>query len=121
MEAGTVSLAAKTLISALKGIPGINIGATMLNAIIAGSIVVALGEGMIYAFEQIYLGHKTIDDIDWVKKIIESKLSEGIIEKVASALNQVSDATDKKKIGQILSDIFFKSKKPSGEERPEAV
>ena len=37
---GTVSTAAKAAISTLKAIPGINIAASALNAIIAGSIVV---------------------------------------------------------------------------------
>ena len=81
VEVGTVGIAAKTAISALKAIPGVNIGASVLNAIIAGSIVAALGEGSIYAFEQVYLGNKTTDDIDWVKKIIESKLTSQFIEK----------------------------------------
>lgn len=45
VEVGTVGLAAKAAISALKAIPGINIGAAVLNAIIAGSIVAALAKG----------------------------------------------------------------------------
>ncbi|QII83103.1 DUF697 domain-containing protein [Jeotgalibaca arthritidis] len=53
VEVGTVSVAAKTAISALKAIPGINIGASVLNAIMAGSIVAAIGEGCIYVFEKI--------------------------------------------------------------------
>ena len=57
-------------------IPGINLAASVINAVIAGVIVTALGEGSIYAFEQVYLGNKDISDIDWVKKIIKSKLPE---------------------------------------------
>ena len=97
VEVGTVSLAAKTVISALKAIPGINVGAAVLNAVIAGSIVAALGEGMVYAFEQVYLGHKTVEDVDWVKKILEAKLAHSVVEKVKDVLDQISDTTDKKR------------------------
>ena len=106
VEVGTVSAAAKAAISALKTIPGINIGASVINAIIAGSIVAALGEGSIYAFEQVYLGKKTVEDIDWVKKIIESKLSSQFIEKVTDALKTISDKTDTKAITQTILELF---------------
>ena len=59
IEVGTVSTAAKAAISGLKAIPGINLAAGVVNAIIAGSFVAAIGEGTIYAFEQVYLGKKT--------------------------------------------------------------
>lgn len=111
VEVGTVSAAAKTAISALKAIPGINIGASVLNAIIAGSIVAALGEGSIYAFEQVYLGKKTIEDIDWVKKIIESKISTQFLEKVTIAINKLSNKSDSKSISKVILELFFKSGK----------
>ena len=106
VEVGTVGLAAKGAISALKAIPGVNIGAAVLNAIIAGSVVAALGEGSIYAFEQVYLGKKTTDDIDWVKKIIESKLSTQFIEKVTAAIGKLSDKSDSKTISQVILELF---------------
>ena len=108
VEVGTVGVAAKAAISALKAIPGINIGAAVINAIIAGSIVAALGEGSIYAFEQVYLGKKTVDDIDWVKKIIESKLSTEFIEKVTDALKNVTDETNVKSFVQEILKLFVK-------------
>lgn len=107
IEVGTISTAAKAAIDVLKAIPGINLGASVLNAIIAGSIVAALGEGSIYAFEQVYLGKKTVDDIDWVKKLIESKLSMQFIEKVTAALKKLADNTDNKAIVQTIMEIFF--------------
>lgn len=107
VEVGTVSVVAKTAISALKAIPGINIAASILNAIIAGGIVAALGEASIYIFEQIYLGNKTTNDIDWVKKIIESKLSTQLTEKVKSAMEKISNESDAKAIAQILIELFF--------------
>jgi len=106
VEVGTVSAAAKAAISALKAIPGINIGASVLNAIIAGGIVAALGEGTIYAFEQVYLGHKTTADIDWVKKIIESKLSSRVVDIVNAAMEKITSGTDEKDVGKILTDVL---------------
>ena len=41
-----MSIAAKTVISTLKNIPGINIAASILNAAIAGCIIVALGDNV---------------------------------------------------------------------------
>ena len=106
VEVGTVSTAAKTAISALKAIPGINLAASVINSIIAGCFVAAIGEGSIYAFEQVYLGKKTVEDIDWLKKIIESKLSMELIEKVTLISEKITDKTDLKKVARIISEIF---------------
>lgn len=105
VEVGTVSTAARMVISALKAIPGINIGASVLNALIAGSIITALGEGTIYAFEQVYLGKKSIADIDWVKKVIESKLSEQLVERIKTAAGNLNENSDKKQIAQLVTTV----------------
>lgn len=78
----------------------------MINAVIAGVIVAALGEGSTYAFEQVYLGNKTVADIDWVKKIIESKLSLTIIEKAKPILAKLSDASDRKAILSAVLELM---------------
>ena len=106
IEVGTVSTAAKAAISGLKAIPGINLAAGVVNAIIAGSFVAAIGEGTIYAFEQVYLGKKTVKDIDWVTRVMESRLSREFIEKVTAASKQITEDTDKKAIGQIIQGLF---------------
>ena len=106
VDVGTVGAAAKAAISTLKAIPGINLGASVLNAIIAGSIVAALGEGSIYAFEQVYLGKKSVEDIDWVRKVIESKLSGKFIEKVTDILQQIADNTDLQTIAKEIAKAF---------------
>lgn len=106
VKVGTVSTAARMVISALKTIPGINLGASALNALIAGGIIAAIGEGSIYVFEQIYLGNKSVSDIDWVKETMESKLSSQLINKLIILARQISDKTDKKNIAQIIIDIF---------------
>lgn len=99
VEIGTVSLAAKAVINALKAVP---IAGAVLNAIIAGAIVAALGEGCIYAFEQVYLGKKTVEDIDWVTKVMESKLTMELVERVKAVLKELGDEPDVKKVLEAL-------------------
>jgi uncharacterized protein (DUF697 family)/GTP-binding protein EngB required for normal cell division len=106
VEVGTVSLAAKTALSALKAIPAVNIGASVLNAIIAGSIVAALGEGTIFAFEQVALGKKSILDISWVEKVIGEKLSPKLTEIVNTIVEKISLNSEKKDIAGIITDVF---------------
>ena len=108
VEVGTVGLTAKTVINGVKAIPGVNLAAAALNAIIAGCFVAAIGEGTIYAFEQIYLGNKTIDDIDWVKKVIEAKLSKDLTVKIQKAIEAFQKNPNKKDIAKIILDIVKK-------------
>lgn len=111
-EVGTVSAAVKTVISGLKAIPGINVASSILNAVIAGSIVAALGEGSAYVFEKIYLGEKTVDDVDWVRKVLESQFSNSIVEAVNKAFSdgKITDKINVKDLGKIVVDIFANMK-----------
>lgn len=109
VEVGTVSVAAKTAINALKVIPGVNLGASVINAIIAGSIVLTLGEGTMYAFEQVYLGKKSISDINWVKEIMESKFSSQFINIVKTVAEKSTNITDSKTLTNIIVETFKKS------------
>lgn len=108
IEAGTVGVGAKTVISALKAIPGINVGASVLNAITAGVIIAALGESSVAMFEKVYLGEKSISDIDWVKKVMESNLSNGLVNKIQAAVERITADADKDTIVRVISDLFFK-------------
>ena len=108
VEIGTVSLVARATISGLKMIPGLNIGTSVLNAVIAAFFVAAVGEGSIYAFEQIYLGKKTVQDIDWVTKIIESKFSGDFAKKLQKLLENSGENIDVKSLVKSILDLFFK-------------
>lgn len=107
VTAGTVSMAAKTALNALKAIPGVNIGASVLNAAVAGSMVAALGEVSIHVFEQIHLGEKNLDDIDWVTKVVESKLTTQFVEKVNDVIKMISSQSDQKSIVKAILDLFM--------------
>ncbi len=117
VEVGTVSVAAKSAINVLKAIPGINLGASVVNAIIAGSIVAALGEGTIYAFEQVYLGKKNVTDIKWVKGIIESKFSSQFIDIVKIVAGKATNIRDPKLVAGIIKEVFKKSVNGTGSKK----
>lgn len=108
VEVGTVSLVARAAISGLKAIPGLNIGTSVLNAVIAAFFVAAIGEGSIFAFEQIYLGKKNVQDIDWVTKIIESKLSNEFLKKLQGLIVNSGENLDVKTIIKGILDLFNK-------------
>lgn len=108
IEVGTVSIAAKAAINGLKAIPGINIGAAAINAIIAGGIVAAIGEGAIHIFEQIYKGEKSIEDIEWVKKFMEEKLSKDFIEKVTNIIKDIAKSGNKN-MSKIIPEMMEKA------------
>lgn len=108
IEAGTVGVAAKTALSAIKAIPGVNIAASVLNAIVAGVFAATIGETSIYLFEQVYKGEKTVEDIDWAKKIIDSKLAAEVVDKSARALKELNGKTDKETILKVIKALFTK-------------
>ena len=105
IEAGTVGAAAKAVITLLKAIPGIRIATSVLNAVIAGVIVALIGEGSIYAFEQVFLGNRSVEDTDWIRKLIESRITESVIGKAKPILEKVSESSDKKEILQAVMDL----------------
>lgn len=115
VDAGTVSVAAKLVISMLKAIPGVNLPASALNAFIAASFIVAIGEVSAYAFEQVFLGEKSFEDIDWVRALVEEKVTSGIVEKVTPVLEKASRADVpidvKEMAGDIAKAIFEDGKK----------
>ena len=106
VEVGTVSIVARQAISAAKAIPGLNIGAAALNAIVAGSIVAVLGEGTIYVFEQIYLGNKAVTDIEWVKKMFDTKFTSSLQEIIKTLTDKSSQATDTKTVVNLMGDVL---------------
>lgn len=108
MKAGTVGTAAKTTISALKALPGVNVATSVLNAVVAGGFIVALGEASIYIFEQVYLGKKSLKDIEWASKIVESKFNSEFVEKILRCLKKVPEKGNVKELADIIINEFFK-------------
>ncbi len=106
IEVGTVGAAAKAAVNALKMIPGLNLGVAVVNSVVAGGIVAALGESAIHAFEQVYLGVKTTDDLDWVKNLTEANLSKQFIEKITKIIESLAEKADMKTIVEAIVGAF---------------
>ena len=106
VEVGTVSTAARAAVNALKSIPGVNAAASAVNAVIAGSIVAAIGECSIAAFEQISAGNRSLAETEWVKELTDSKLSEKFVSKVSTILKRYNDAQDPKKLAHLILDLL---------------
>lgn len=106
VETGTVSAAAKGVIEFIQKIPGVNIAASILNAVIAGSIVCTIGEVSVCAFEQVYLGKKSLDDINWIKKEIENKLSDGVLQRAKKILCNLPKDADLKTVGKVFLNLL---------------
>ena len=111
VQVGTVSTAARTLISTLKAVPGINIGAITLNAIIAGGIAAGMGEASSFIFEQISLGNRSVDDIDWVRKVLESELTSTVLRKLQEVVGKTDGKMTAKDITDIITGVFLSKKK----------
>lgn len=116
IKTGTVSVAVKAAISALKAIPGINIASAGLNSVIAGIIVFSIGEATIDAYEQVYLGKKTLDDVEWVEGLVSEKLnSKSLLETAGSILRLIGNLADKESIVSVISGFFKKNPKEETE------
>jgi uncharacterized protein (DUF697 family) len=107
IQAGSITVAAKAALNVLKAVPGINLAASALNGIVAGAIVAALGESTIYAFEQVYLGKKSIDDIDWIEKVIEARFTSQFLEAIKSIGEKIPENADMQSIAKIIMGVFM--------------
>lgn len=106
VEAGTVSMIAKTAINKLKLIPGVaNIAADVLNAIVAGAIVLGIGEASTIIMEKVYLGEINSENLDWIDKIVESSMGKS----VASITNAITENKGKLNVNDIFKAVFMSS------------
>ena len=106
VEIGTVSAVARAACAAImRAVP---LAGTVVNMIVAGSFVAAIGEGTRYIFEQIYLGKKSVEDIDWVEKVLEEKLSGGFIDKVKNASATLNEMSSKEDVAKAIKAVFDK-------------
>lgn len=104
VQVGTAGTVAHAAISAIKAIPGINIAASALNAVVAASIIAALGEGAVTAFEQVATGRRSIQDVGWVRHLMQDQFGDGFLGKV-SDVAEASQAGDAKDMSQMIVDL----------------
>ncbi|SEP72614.1 small GTP-binding protein domain-containing protein [Lachnospiraceae bacterium NE2001] len=113
INAGTAGIVAKTALNAIKAIPGLNIAGDVLNGIVAGVIVAALGEGSVYIFEQIYTGQKSVADTEWVKNFLDSKVASGLTKNINTIVKEYTEllSSGKKVTAKDVMIIIMKNMK----------
>lgn len=114
VEAGAAGIVGKTALGILNAIPIINVAAEVLNAVVAASVVAALGEGCIFVFEQIENGSRSADDLDWIKNVVESEATSKILKKLNPIIEEIQEKARLKKINtkDIVAIILKNIKEP---------
>ena len=69
IKVGATTMAGRTALSALKKVPGIHLAASVLNALVAGTVTYAAGEISAMVFEGIQRGTIDPKTIDWARYI----------------------------------------------------
>lgn len=110
IETGTVGVAAKTAISGIKAIPGINLAAGFVNAVMAAIIVATIGGVSSQIMEQVHLGKKSISDIDWAKKIAESEIAKTVLPKAKELIEEISNkgVKNREELVELIKEILKK-------------
>lgn len=105
VQVGTAGTIAHSAISAIKAIPGINIAASVLNAVVAASIIAALGEGAVIAFEQVYSGQRSMKDTGWVTKLMQDQFGSSFLNKVSEVAEASQKNGESKDMSQMIIDL----------------
>ena len=103
VECGTTSVVAKTVLSGLKAV--IPVAGSVLNAIVASTFTVAIGEISACIMEKIYLGEKSADDLDWAKQYAESEFK-NTMESMIPFLKDLAEHADMNEITKIVKRIL---------------
>lgn len=105
VEAGAVSVVAKSIINQLKLVPGlVNLAADVLNAIVAGVIVFGIGEASTIIMEKVYLGDIDKKNLDWIDKIVAGSMNQTLLK----TIKKISEGKGKIKIEEIIKSLVKK-------------
>lgn len=109
VEAGGAGLVAKAVLNKLKLIPGFaNLAADVLNAIVAGAIVFAIGESTTIIMEKIYTGEFDPKKYDWMDKIVNDKLGQTVLNATSAISEKLGKEDGKltvKDVANALSNL----------------
>ncbi|MDO5156314.1 MAG: 50S ribosome-binding GTPase [Eubacteriales bacterium] len=106
VSVGTVGMVAKSAINMIKAIPGITLGASVINAAVAVSIVELLGQTSIVVFEKIDAGELDVAKLDEIEKFIEGYVNNnmpGVIKIVQGFLKDKDGKVDMKDLISLFS------------------
>ena len=104
--AGTVGAIAKTSLSAIKSLPGINLAASALNAVMAATVVEMLGQMTILLFENIKSGKISLDKYNEVENFIKDYVKDNvpaIVETIEKMVSKNGDKINPKDVVKKLS------------------
>jgi Ca2+-binding EF-hand superfamily protein len=100
-------MSGKTLLNALRAIPGLNVAAAVLNAAVSGSITLSAGEISNILFQKVYNNEIELKSVNWNKEI--TKMFNDYLPHIVEALKKLdSDNNGKvslKDIGEALAAI----------------
>lgn len=104
-----ITFVAKQVVSAIKTIPGVG---DIVNAVVAGIIVFALGETVTILGENIYEGKISVEDLENIASFISDKLEENpILQETISYFEKNADILNNKNAKQIINEIIKNHKK----------
>lgn len=100
IKVGATTVVAKTLLAAIKAIPGINIAASVLNAIVAGTITFIAGEVCITVFEKVQSG-----ELDLSKTDLTQYITELFGNRLPTYGNLLQQALNREDAGSVLGNL----------------
>ena len=107
LKVGGTTMVGKALLNTLKGIPGLNVAAALLNAAVAGTVTFAVGETSVVLFEKVYKGELNLTGVNWekeVKKLFDEYIP-NITEAISDFSNQHDNKIDIKQLGEFIASI----------------
>jgi uncharacterized protein (DUF697 family)/GTP-binding protein EngB required for normal cell division len=110
IKVGATTVVAKTLLTAIKAIPGLTIAASVLNAIVAGTITFIAGEICITVFEKVRNGELDLNDTDVTQYITDlfGKRLPAYGNLLQQALNREDAGSVLGNLAKILGNMFMK-------------
>ena len=90
-------------IKAIQKIPAIKIPDDVVDAVISASVVGVLGEVTVHVFEELYLGERTVDDLEWVKTIFDNKWADHFTKTVSYVVETSSENDEKGNVAKHIA------------------
>lgn len=106
VETGGVSVAAKSLLNFLKGIPGLKPVSLPINAVVAACFVSAVGTVCIKVYGEISTGQRDISDLDWVGKVTETEFSQSMMKKFETIIRKLNN-NPKSDVKKLIKSVLI--------------
>lgn len=107
LKVGATTMVGRSLLTALKAIPGLNVAGAILNAAVAGSITLAAGEISNTLFQKVYNNEAELKSVDWNNEITKmfNDYLPGIIDALKIIAGNSNGKLDAKSLGKALAVI----------------